>query len=50
MIIDGTVIADDTRDIFLTARSIFIRSGNVTAGTSTKPFEHKYTIQINNTK
>jgi hypothetical protein len=50
MIIDGTVIADDTRDIFLTARSIFIRSGNITAGTSTNPFQHKFTIQINNTK
>ena len=50
MIIDGTIILDDTRDVLLTARSIFIRSGNITAGTDTKPFLHKFTIQINNTK
>lgn len=50
MIIDGTIILDDTRDVLLTARSIFIRSGNITAGTATKPFLHKFTIQINNTK
>ena len=50
MIIDGTVIADDTRNINLTARSIFIRSGNITVGTPTKPFLHNFTIQINNTK
>ena len=50
MIIDGTVIADDTRNILLTARSIFIRSGSITAGSPTTPFHHNFTIQINNTK
>jgi hypothetical protein len=49
-VIDGTLIADDTRDVNITARSIFIRAGNVTAGSSTAPFMHKLTIQISNTK
>jgi G8 domain len=48
--IDGTLVADDTRDVYITARSIFIRAGNVTAGSPTTPFQHKFTIQINNTK
>lgn len=50
MIIDGTVIADDTRDVNITARSIFIRAGNLTAGSAASPFQHKFTIQISNTK
>ena len=50
MIIDGAVIADDTRDINLTARSIFIRSGSITAGSPKTPFLHNFNIQINNTK
>lgn len=50
LIIDGTLIADDTRDVNITARSIFIRAGNVTAGSPTSPFMHKFTIQISNTK
>lgn len=49
-IIDGTLVADDTRDVYITARSIFIRAGNVTAGSPSTPFQHKFTIQINNTK
>lgn len=50
LVIDGTLIADDTRDVNITARSIFIRAGNVTAGSATTPFMHKFTIQISNTK
>lgn len=50
LIIDGTLIADDTRDVNVTARSIFIRAGNVTAGSPTNPFMHKLTIQVSNTK
>ncbi len=49
-IIDGTLVADDTRDVYITARSIFIRAGNLTVGSPTSPFQHKFTIQINNTK
>lgn len=50
LIVDGTLIADDTRDVNITARSIFIRAGNVTAGSPSSPFTHKFIIQINNTK
>lgn len=50
LIIDGTLVADDTRDVNITARSIFIRAGNVTAGSPSAPFMHKFTIQISNTK
>lgn len=50
LVIDGTLIADDTRDVNITARSIFIRAGNVTAGSASTPFMHKLTIQISNTK
>jgi hypothetical protein len=49
MIVDGALIADDTRDIYITAQSIHIRAGSITAGSSSVPFEHKFTIQINNT-
>ncbi len=50
LIIDGTVVADDTRDVLITARSIFIRAGNLTVGSPSAPFQHKFTIQVNNTK
>jgi hypothetical protein len=50
LIIDGTLIADDTRDVNITARSIFIRAGNVTAGSPSTPFQHKFTIQVSNSK
>ena len=46
-IIDGTLLADDTRDVNITANSIFIRAGNLSAGVSIKPFVHKFTLQIN---
>lgn len=49
MLIDGTVIADDTRDIFITAHSMHIRAGNISAGNPSTPFTHKFVIQINNT-
>jgi hypothetical protein len=49
MLIDGTVIADDTRDVYLTARSIHIRGGNISIGSSSSPFTHKFTIKINST-
>lgn len=48
MTIDGDVIADDTRDVNITAKSIHIRAGNVTAGSPGTPFTHKFTIQITN--
>lgn len=49
MIVDGALIADDTRDIYITAQSIHIRAGSITAGSSSAPFTHKFTIQVNNT-
>lgn len=49
MIVDGALIADDTRDIYITAQSIHIRAGSITAGSLTAPFLHKFTIQINST-
>lgn len=49
-IIDGTLVADDTRDVNITANSIFIRAGNLTAGSTGTPFIHKMTIQINGQK
>jgi hypothetical protein len=50
LIIDGTLVADDLRDVYITARSIFIRAGNVSIGSLNNPFQHKFTMQINNTK
>jgi hypothetical protein len=50
MIIDGTLIADDTRDVNITANAIFIRAGNITAGSPSNPFQHQFTIQINANK
>lgn len=32
IIIDGTVFANDTRDVLITAKSIHIRAGNLTVG------------------
>jgi hypothetical protein len=49
MIVDGALIADDTRDIYISAQSIHIRAGSITAGSSSAPFIHKFTIQVNNT-
>ena len=48
--IDGTLVADDTRDINITANFIHIRAGNVTFGSAAKPFRHKVTFQINSLK
>ena len=49
-IIDGDLIADDSRDVNITANSIWIRAGNLTAGSKNSPFLHKFTIQINGQK
>jgi hypothetical protein len=49
MIIDGTVIAEDTRDVVITAKSIHIRAGNISAGSAQSPFTHNFLIRINNT-
>lgn len=48
--IDGTLIADDSRDVNITANFIHIRAGNLTAGSSSNPFLRKLTIQINGNK
>ena len=50
MTIDGDVIADDTRDVNITAKSIHIRAGNLSAGSPSTPFLHKLTIQITNNR
>lgn len=47
LIIDGTVIADDTRDVNITANSIHIRAGNLSAGRPDAPFLHNFVVQIN---
>lgn len=48
--VDGNLIADDTRDVNITANFIHIRAGNFSAGSSSNPFSHKLTIQINGNK
>jgi G8 domain len=50
LIIDGAVIADDSRDVNITAKAIFIRQGSLNAGSPGNPFTHKLTIQINGNK
>jgi len=50
LIIDGTLVVDDTRDVNITAKFIFIRAGNLTVGRSSLPFTHKFTIQLNGNK
>ena len=49
-IIDGTIVVDDTRDVNITANSIHLRAGNITVGSATKPFYHKFVIQLNGQK
>jgi len=49
-VIDGTLIADDTRDVNITANSIHIRAGNITAGSLANPFFHNLVIQLNGAK
>jgi len=48
--IDGTLIADDSRDVTIIANFIHIRAGNFTAGTSSTPFMHKLTFKLNGQK
>lgn len=50
LIIDGSLIVDDTRDVNITAKFIFIRAGNLTVGRPSLPFTHKFTIQLNGKK
>jgi len=49
-VVDGTIVSDDTRDVNITAKSIHIRAGNISAGNPSTPFQHKFTIQINGLK
>lgn len=46
MVIDGTLIADDSRDIRIPAKAIHIRAGNVSIGSANNPFNHKFTIEL----
>lgn len=50
LIIDGDLITDDSRDVNITANSIHIRAGSITAGSPSSPFLHKFIIQINGNK
>ena len=50
MTIDGDLFADDTRDINIIAKFIHIRAGNVTAGSPSSPFLHKFNIQLTGNK
>ena len=47
LIVDGDLVVQDTSDINITARSVFIRSGSLHVGNSSHPFTHQFTIQIN---
>lgn len=47
LIIDGTLFADDSRNVNITANSIFVRAGNLSAGSKGSPFMHNYTVQVN---
>jgi hypothetical protein len=49
-VVDGTLIADDTRNVNITCNSMHVRAGNITAGSPSTPFLHNYTIQINGLK
>ena len=48
--IDGVLIADDSRDVNITANWIHVRAGNVTAGSASSPFLHNFVIQVNGNK
>ena len=50
LIIDGTLFADDTMDVLIEANWIHIRAGNLTAGSSSSPFQHNFTIKVNGQK
>ncbi len=50
LIVDGSLFADDTRDVNLTANAIHIRNGNITAGNPTTNFYRNFVIQINGYK
>ena len=40
LIVDGDLVVQDTSDINITARSVFIRSGSLHVGNSSHPFTH----------
>lgn len=48
--IDGNLIADDSRDVTIIANFIHVRAGNFSAGSTSNPFTHKLTIQLNGNK
>ena len=50
MQIDGEVIIEDKEDRNITCSGMWIRAGSITAGSSTTPFTHKLTFQINGLK
>lgn len=50
LIVDGALVVDDSRNVKITAQSIFVRAGSITAGSSTAPFTHDFTIQLNGNK
>jgi hypothetical protein len=50
LVVDGTLVADDSRNVNITANSIHIRAGNITAGSPGNPFLHNFTIQLNGKK
>jgi len=41
---------DDSKDVTLRAKNIWIPKGNFTAGTALAPFTHKLTIEMNSLK
>jgi hypothetical protein len=46
LIIEGTLIFDDTQDIHLEATYIFIKGGKLQIGTEDKPYQHQATITM----
>jgi len=51
--VDGTLIVDDTMDLLVQAKSVFVSVGSIKvfgAAAGTTPFTHKFTLQINGNK
>lgn len=46
MVIDGDVYIDDSQNITISCKSIWIRAGSLNAGNGTAPFEHQLIIQL----
>lgn len=49
-IVDGDLVVDDSMDINITAKSIFIRAGSLTVGSPSAPFNHSFIFQVNGNK